>query len=165
MRVDGRRVELEPGVRLDLGGIGKGFAAERAAEILATAGPCLVSAGGDVATRGGSWPVGVETGGDPLTLELAGGNALATSGRDRRRWRRGGRELHHLIDPGTGEPSRSDLLRVTLVAGDAVAAEVEAKSLFLAGAERAAAEADERGLPAVLVTGDGRTVLAGGLAA
>jgi FAD:protein FMN transferase len=158
-------IRLGEGVRIDLGGIGKGYAAERAAELLATAGPCLVSAGGDVATRGGSWPVGVETSGDPLTLELRGGSALATSGRDRRRWRHGGRELHHLIDPATGEPSTSDLLRVTVVAADAVAAEVEAKALFLAGGERAAAEADARGLPAVLVTGDGRTLLAGGLEA
>ena len=97
--VDGARIELEPGVRLDLGGIGKGFAAERAAELLALAGPCLVSAGGDVAVRGvpaeGVWAVAVD---DDLTLGLERGG-LATSGTDRRRWRRGGRELHHLIDP------------------------------------------------------------------
>ena len=135
--VDGSRIALEPGVRIDLGGIGKGYAAERAAELLALAGPCLVNAGGDVATRGGSWPVGVETAGAPLTLELAGA-ALATSGRDRRRWRRGGRELHHLIDPRTGAPSETDLLRVTVVAPDAVEAEVAAKALFLAGADAAA---------------------------
>ena len=161
--VDGSRIQLEAGVRLDLGGIGKGYAAERAAELLATAGPCLVNAGGDVATRGGSWPVGVETGGELLTLELSGA-ALATSGRDRRHWRRNGRELHHLIDPLTGEPAESDVLRVTVVADDAVAAEVRAKSLFLAGARRATAEADAAGVPAVVITDDGRTLLAGGLA-
>ena len=161
--VDGSRIQLEAGVRLDLGGIGKGYAAERAAELLATAGPCLINAGGDVATRGGSWPVGVETGGELLTLELSGA-ALATSGRDRRHWRRNGRELHHLIDPLTGEPAKSDVLRVTVVADDAVAAEVRAKSLFLAGARRATAEADAAGVPAVVITDDGRTLLAGGLA-
>ena len=150
-----------PGVRLDLGGIGKGYAAERAAEILATAGPCLVNAGGDIAVRGGRWPVGVETAAEPLTLELSRGG-LATSGRDRRRWQRNGRELHHLIDPRTGAPAETDLLRVTAVAPDAVEAEVAAKSLFLAGAERAAREADAAGVAAVLVTGDGRTIFAGG---
>jgi len=51
-----------------------------------------------------------------------------------------------------------------LVAGDAVDAEVAAKSLFLAGSKRAAAEANAEGMPAVLVTEDGRTLLAGGLA-
>ena len=71
VRIDGdAHRPLDPGVRIDLGGIGKGYAAERAAEPLATAGPCLVNAGGDIATRGGSWPVGVVTGNGTLTLEL-----------------------------------------------------------------------------------------------
>jgi thiamine biosynthesis lipoprotein len=160
--VDGRRLKLEPGVRLDLGGIGKGFAIERAAVVLAAAGPCLVNAGGDLAVRGGSWPVGLETADGQITLELDRG-AIATSGRDRRRWRRNGHEQHHLIDPRTGAPAETDLLRVTVVASDAVEAEVWAKALFLGGEEAAAAEADGLGLPAVLVTADGRTRLAGGL--
>jgi thiamine biosynthesis lipoprotein len=157
-------IRLDPGVRIDLGGIGKGYACERAAEILATAGPCLVNAGGDIATRAGTWTVSVETAEEPLMLELSGSGALATSGRDLRRWRRAGRELHHLIDPATGAPSESDLLRVTAVAADAVVAEMSAKALFLAGTDAALAEADEQGIPAVLVTEDGRTILAGGLA-
>ncbi len=136
VRLSGTRIELEPGVRLDLGGIGKGYAADRAAELLALAGPCLVNAGGDVAIRGGSWPVGVD---GAVTLELSDG-ALATSGRDRRRWRRAGRELHHLIDPATGLPAETDLLRVTAVGSDAVEAEVLAKWLFLAGEAEAARE-------------------------
>lgn len=72
--------------------------------------------------------------------------------------------MHHLIDPRTGEPSGSDVLRVTVVASDAVEAEVAAKALFLAGAERACAEANEAGTAAVIVTDDGRTLLAGGIA-
>lgn len=151
VRVEGLTVELEPGIRLDLGGIGKGYAADRAAELLALAGPCLVNAGGDLTVRGGSWPVGVA---DGLTLELTRG-AIATSGRDRRRWTRAGEELHHLIDPTTGRPARGDLLRVTVVADSAAEAEVAAKAAFLG------AEVD---MPRVLVTVDGRTILAGGLA-
>lgn len=157
-------ISLHGGARIDLGGIGKGYACERAAEILATAGPCLVNAGGDIATRGGVWTIAVETPDGPLALELSGSCALATSGRDSRRWRRGGRELHHIIDPATGEPSTSDLLRVTVVAGDAVDAEVTAKAFFLAGSESARKEADELSIPAVLVTAAGRTITAGGLA-
>ncbi|HLY86113.1 MAG TPA: FAD:protein FMN transferase [Gaiellaceae bacterium] len=164
VRVRDGVIRLDHGVRLDLGGIGKGYACERAAEILATAGPCLVNAGGDIATRGGTWTVSVETADEPLTLELSGSSALATSGRDLRRWRRAGRELHHLIDPSTRLPSESDLLRVTAVTHDAVDAEVAAKALFLAGADAAREEADCLGIPALLVTQDGRTILAGGLA-
>ena len=162
VRVDGARIELDAGVRLDFGGIAKGYAVARAAELLATAGPCLVNAGGDIAVRDGAWPVAVETGDGSVTLELSSG-ALATSGRDRRRWQRGGRELHHLIDPATGAPAEGDLLRATAVASDAVTAEIWAKALFLAGREAGAAEADARGVPAVLVSLDGSTRFAGGL--
>lgn len=161
--VTGRHIDLEPGVRLDFGGIGKGWAADRAAELLSAAGPCLVNAGGDIAVRGGAWPVGVETGAGSITVELTTGG-LATSGRDRRHWRRGGRDVHHLIDPVTGAPAESDLLRATVIACDAVGAEIWAKALFLEGKAAAAAEADSRGLPAVLVTAAGETRLAGGLA-
>ena len=126
--VDRGRITLGEGVHLDLGGIGKGYAAERAAALLALAGPCLVNAGGDIAVRGGAWTVGVE--GTTLEIENAG---LATSGRDRRRWLRGGREQHHLIDPWTGRPAETELLKVTVVAADAVEAEVQAKNVFLGG--------------------------------
>jgi thiamine biosynthesis lipoprotein len=159
-------IELEPGVRLDLGGIAKGDAVERGCDILAAAGPCLVNAGGDVAVRGtpadGLWPIGVETADGSVTLGLARG-ALATSGRDRRRWTRGGQERHHLIDPATGRPALSDLLRVTALAESTVDAEVLAKALFLAGAQAATAEANALGIPCVLVGEDGRTIFAGGL--
>ena len=128
VHVTGARIELADGVRIDLGGIAKGYAAERAAEILGVHGPCLVNAGGDIAVRGGAWPVGVED----VTLELTRGG-LATSGRDRRRWLRGGREQHHLIDPRTGAPASTPFLRVTVVAEDAVEAEVQAKNVFLGG--------------------------------
>jgi thiamine biosynthesis lipoprotein len=153
----GSAIELEPGVRLDLGGIGKGYAADRAAALLAEAGPCLVDAGGDVALLGRPWPVGVETPDGTLTLELASGG-LATSGRDRRRWTRGGREQHHLIDPTTGRPAESDVLRVTVAAPSAADAEVLAKALFFAGAAAALREANAEALPAVIVTSDGRTL-------
>ena len=146
-------IELEPGTRLDLGGIGKGYAVDRVAELLAVAGPCLVNAGGDLAVRGGSWPVGVT---DELTLELTRGG-IATSGRDRRRWIRNGEERHHLIDPATGLPARG---RASFGSPSsrrsAAAAEVAAKAAFLGGASIFLTCPRHRG--------DGRTVLAGGLA-
>jgi thiamine biosynthesis lipoprotein len=158
-----RRIELDPGAHLDLGGIAKGYAVDRAAKILGELGPCLVDAGGDIAARGGRWPIGLDTGDGTLTLELGDG-AVATSGRDRRHWTRGSEELHHIIDPATGLPSAGDLLRVTSVAATATDAEVRAKALFLAGAEDAEREANATATPALLVTLDGRTLFAGGLA-
>jgi thiamine biosynthesis lipoprotein len=149
--IDGSTIRLAAGVKLDLGGIAKGYAVDRGVAILASAGPCLVNAGGDLAVAGGAWPVGID--GADMTLELSSG-ALATSGRDRRRWNRGGVEQHHLIDPATGLPAASEILRATVAAPSAVEAEVLAKVAFLAGSVDA---------PHVLVTAGGRVVVGGGL--
>jgi thiamine biosynthesis lipoprotein len=148
--LEGSRIVLGRGVHLDFGGIGKGYAVDRAAAILGRFGPALVNAGGDIAVRGGRWPVGVDVPGEPLTLELSSG-ALATSGSDRRRWAGG----HHLIDPRTGAPSDSRYLRVTVAAATAVDAEVLAKAVYL-GADPGAAAA-------VLVHHDGRVERRGAL--
>jgi thiamine biosynthesis lipoprotein len=160
------RIELGPCVRLDLGGFAKGDAAERACDVMARAGACLANVGGDLAVRGtpagGPWPVGLETPAGPLTLALAGGG-LATSGRDRRRWQHNGREAHHLIDPATGRPSGTDLVRVTAVGTDAVEAETAAKNLLLAGLAEALAEAGADGTPCVLVDAAGAVHFGGGL--
>lgn len=157
--VRGRRIELGPGVRLDLGGIGKGYAVDRAAVLLADAGPCLVNAGGDLRVAGvprdGAWPVGVELPDGDVTVALEEG-ALATSGRDRRRWTRGGVAQHHLVDPRTGRPAEGDLLRVTALAATAVEAEVLAKALFLG--------APTDGATAVLVRADGSVAFTGAFA-
>jgi thiamine biosynthesis lipoprotein len=169
VRIDRARshIELGAGTRIDLGGIAKGHAADRVATALAHAGPCLVSAGGDIAVRGapsaGVWAIAVPTGDGELTIGLSHGG-LATSGIDRRHWRRDGTERHHIIDPATGMPAVTDLLRVTAVAGSARDAEVLATALLLAGdLDAAAAEADAAGTPCVLVARGGRTQLAGGL--
>jgi FAD:protein FMN transferase len=153
VRIAGRTIELEPDFHLDLGGIAKGYAVDRAAALLDGVGPCLVNAGGDLVARDRSWPVGVETADGQITLALEDG-AIATSGTDRRRWRRGRAEAHHLIDPALGLPAASDYLRVTVVAPTATEAEVLAKVIFLGAPVQA---------PAVLVTTGGQTVLAGGL--
>jgi thiamine biosynthesis lipoprotein len=93
-----------------------------------------------------------------VTLALAGGG-LATSGRDRRRWRLDGEERHHLIDPSTLRPAEGGPLSVTVAAESATAAEVAAKALFLArDAER---EAKLAGRSAVIVQEDGQTRLVG----
>jgi thiamine biosynthesis lipoprotein len=164
--LDGRRIELGPGASLDLGGIAKGYAADRCAALLAPLGPALVNAGGDLAVSAprsdGPWPVGVDVPQGQLTLALSGGG-LATSGRDRRRWRRGCEERHHLIDPATRRPAEGCPLAITVSAASATAAEVIAKALFLAG-PAAVREAEQAGVPAVVVGDDGDVRLVGGLA-
>ncbi len=159
-------ISLDPGARLDLGGIAKGYAADRVSDLLSGYGPCLVNVGGDLATRGvpadGAWAVGVETPEGTLSLSLERG-AMATSGRDRRRWRCDGDAAHHVIDPATARPSDTDLLRVTVVASSAAWAEVLATGFLVAGAEAAEMEADALGVPCLLVTDSGDSIRAGGL--
>lgn len=149
IELDGDWVVLGPRTRIDLGGIAKGYAADRACDVLAVAGPCLVDAGGDIAVRG-TWPIAVEGG---PTLELTDA-AVATSGRDRRVWSRGAGTAHHLIEPATGAPASTSTLRATVVAPTATEAEVLAKAAFLGAPIDA---------PGVLVLENDRTRLLGGL--
>jgi len=130
---------LPRGVRLDFGGIGKGFAVDYALRDLPTANGVLVSAGGDLGVSGptppGGWRCDVATGADdePETTVLLQGGALATSGLGRRQWRRAGQPMHHLIDPHTGQPGQSPWHLVTVAAHTCVAAEVAAKVAWLKG--------------------------------
>lgn len=160
-------ITLSPGARLDLGGIAKGYAADRVSVMLSGYGPCLVNVGGDLATCGvpgeGAWAVGVAAPEGDLCLSLERG-AMATSGRDRRRWRCDGEAAHHVIDPSTARPVDTDLLRVTVVAASAAWAEVLATGFLVSGAEAAEQEAHALGVPCLLVTDDGTSIRAGGLA-
>ena len=162
--VDADGLSLHGRGQLDLGGIAKGFLAEVAADVLSRAGSCLVNAGGDIAVRGipragTRWTVSVPVPGGELTVTLPG-TAVATSGQDLRTWRRGGRRMHHIVDPVTGAPARTDIPRITVFGPTAVDAETWATALFLAGsAEEAAAEADGRTIGAVIVNTDGRVLV------
>ncbi len=137
-----REVYLPPGMRLDLGGLAKGWVAERAAHILAQSSPaCAVNAGGDMVLVGlphgqGAWQVGLEDPRDPeqnVAVLHVGPGAVATSSITKRRWRQGGEEHHHLIDPRTGKSAEAEWLSVTVVDARAAAAEVLAKAVLIAG--------------------------------
>jgi thiamine biosynthesis lipoprotein len=129
-------VALADGAALDLGGIAKGWIADRVAEQLARVAPALVDAGGDVACtpRAGDEPWAIDVVGSDLRIDLPSGG-VATSGVDWRRWDDPGtgRTQHHVIDPRTGAPATADLQRVTTVAASCTAAEVAATTLLVAG--------------------------------
>jgi thiamine biosynthesis lipoprotein len=157
VRLDGRLLRREPGLRLDLNGVVKSLAVDDALRLLR--GPGFVSAGGDVAVRGGA-VVGLPVRGSVRVL--TGG--LATSGLPGRSWRRGGALQHHLIDPATGRPSTSRWLCVTAAAGTCLGADVAAKAAFLLS-EDGPGWLDDRGLPGRFVGADGEVVENGSWAA
>jgi len=139
-------VARPPGVRLDLDGTAKGWLADRALARLHWPG-ALVDADGDIAARaapGETWEVGI---GDPrddeallgiLTLPggLLGARAygVATSGTSIHRWGSAEDARHHLIDPATGTPARSDVVQATVLAWSAREAEAYAKTIVILGA-------------------------------
>ncbi len=136
-----RSILLPAGAGLDLGGIGKGWTVDRAVEILRPFRNFALDAGGDLYAGGtqadGSlWTVGLEDPFEPgsdLGVLAVADRAVATSTVRRRRWTRGGRELHHLIDPRSGRPAVSGIVSATVVAETVARAEVLAKTALLLG--------------------------------
>ncbi len=175
-RYSWRDVRLDPtahtivqprGCAIDLGGIGKGWTVDRAAERLAAFCGFVVDAGGDLRIRGtqadGSlWAVGVE---DPfdrdrdIAVLAARDCAVATSSITRRCWRRNGETRHHLIDPRTGRPSESGAAAATVSAPTAARAETLTKAALLLGPHAGARFLDTQPDAAgMLVAADGRVV-------
>jgi thiamine biosynthesis lipoprotein ApbE len=150
VRLEGRILWARPGVRLDLNGVVKGRTVDDALELIGGEG--FVSAGGDIAVRGGA-VVSLPAGG---AVRLVSG-ALATSGQDRRRWLRGGEPQHHLIDPESGRPARTPWQTVTVCGATCLGADLGAKAGFLLG-ERGPARLNEWGLSARFVALDGEVV-------
>ncbi|MGZ4394563.1 MAG: FAD:protein FMN transferase [Gaiellaceae bacterium] len=171
----GARARIEAGAAVDLGGIGKGFAATRALWAMRDAWlelpGGLVDLGGDVAVwgeppEGGAWRIAIadprSPGAQLGTVEISDG-AVATSGRDTRRFGPEG-DLHHLIDPATGAPAAAGPLAATVVGLNAV--DVEAYATALAVSPLAEAEGilgARPGLAAFLVPEEGDPVVVGAL--
>jgi thiamine biosynthesis lipoprotein len=149
---------------VDLGGIGKGLAVRwAAAELEGSGSAFLVEAGGDCYVAGpgpdgSGWLVGVEDphgGTEPVAVLTVQDAGCATSSVRVRHWKVGDRQVHHLIDPRSGQPGGQGMAAVTVVHPDPAWAEVWAKALFLTGRGGIRHEADSRELAALWVDEDG----------
>lgn len=137
-----RSAALAPGAALDLGGIVKGALADILIDELGDEAVCNL--GGDLRVRGSGpegdgWHIGLC---DRSAVALTDG-AVCTSGTSRRRW---GQSMHHLIDPRTGMPVKTDLTEVSVVTDFALRGEVYAKCAMLLGAAAGIAFLDARGV-------------------
>ena len=161
------------GMRVNLGGIGKGYAVDRAVAILRrrTLHDFLVQAGGDmyVAGRHGDrpWRLGIRDPRGPAdrsfaTLELSNGT-FSTSGDYERFFLKDGRRYSHIIDPTTGQPAR--LCRsVTMVTDRAVLADALAKGVFILGPQAGMALIERLpGVEGVIVDAGNRVLISSGL--
>jgi thiamine biosynthesis lipoprotein len=159
------RVSLSSGAQLDLGATAKAWAADRCAGAVAARLGCgvLVSLGGDLAVAGqapeAGWRVRVtddhaappDAAGQTVTIRSGG---LATSSTTVRSWRVGGRDVHHIIDPATGEPTRSCWRTASVAAGSCLDANTASTAAIVRGAA-ALPWLGDIGLPARLVRQDG----------
>jgi len=162
-------VRLPSGVSLDLGASCKAWAADRAAQTVADqlGVGVAVDCGGDVAVRGPlreqGWPVRVA---DRLDADdwqdvMVFDGGLATSGTTTRRWRRGGMEVHHIIDPATGLSARTPWAMASVAAATCLEANAAATAAIIMG-EAAPGWLDGLSLPARLLHRAGRLQFAGG---
>ena len=143
---EGNRIWMPAGLRIDLGGIAKGWIAESAAEILSNwSTACAVNAGGDMFMIGlpdgeKAWQVVLEKpdeSGSDLAVLFCQPGAVATSTITGRIWTQDGKHRHHLIDPRTQQPAVTDWISVTVTARHTTEAEVFAKCLLMGGSAEA----------------------------
>jgi thiamine biosynthesis lipoprotein ApbE len=137
-----RTVRVPPATVIDLGATAKAYSADRAARAAAARTGCgvLVSLGGDVAVAGeppaAGWRIVVadhhtDTAGEAVTIRAGG---LATSSTTARRWRRGGQDLHHLLDPTTCAPVTGPWRTVSVAAGNCLDANIGSTATIIMGA-------------------------------
>lgn len=172
--LEGPVLRLPSGVRLDLGATAKGLGSDRAVRAAMSAnrqeGGVLVSLGGDIAVDGqppcDGWPILVADEPDPSghastqRVRLVTG-AVATSSIACRQWRRGGREVHHIVDPRTGLPAVAPWRTVSVAAPTCADANAASTAAVVAGGQAEAWLAEAR-LPARLVSRDGEVRHVGG---
>ena len=140
----GNLVKLpEPGMKIDLGGIAKGYAVDRAIQVLKIRGVrrALINAGGDLYVLGTpgwgkKWTVGIQ---DPrhldkvLTVIKVSNCGIASSGDYRRYFILEGRRFSHIVDPRTGQTVEEVPMSVTIIAPDATTADALATGVFVLG--------------------------------
>jgi FAD:protein FMN transferase len=161
------------GMRANLGGIGKGYAVDRAVDILRRRGfhDFMIQAGGDmyVAGRRGdrSWRLGIRDPRGPAdrsfaALDLSDGT-FSTSGDYERFFLKDGRRYHHILDPGTGEPALG-CRSVTIVTDRAVIADGLSTGVFILGPEAGMALIERLpGVEGVIVSAKNEVLVSSGL--
>lgn len=162
-----RMQSRNPHVKLDLGGVAKGYGIEQIMTLLKNHGinNAIVNAGGDLKAIGQHgqrlWTVGIQ---DPrnkqavlATLEVKDGESVFTSGDYERYYEYAGQRYHHIIDPRTGYPAQGTR-SVTLIHPDATTADAAATALFVAGPKDWQRIARQMGISAVMLVDDKGTI-------
>ena len=145
----------DPQAKLDLGGIAKGYVADRLCDLLAretSATGAVLSLGGNIAfwgrkPDGAPWEAGIRDPNDPGGSSVVGtvrvnGGSLVTSGLYERTFELDGVTYWHILDPRTGMPVQTDIVSDTVLCPSSTAADALSTTLFVAGSCEGAAIAD-----------------------
>lgn len=164
---------LKPGMRIDLGGIAKGWAVDRGIDILRELGieHAMVNAGGDTRLlgdrRGKPWIVGIRdprNEGKVVTRIPLQDEALSTSGDYERYFEEDGVRYHHILEPGTGRSPKA-VRSVTVIGPTATHTDGLTKPVFILGVERGLEFIRKvKDAEAIIVDNEGRVFHSEGLA-
>lgn len=168
-------IKLKENMKIDLGGIAKGYTSNRVMQIFKECGvkSGLVSLGGNVQalgtkTDGTAWQIAIENpdkSSDYIGVVSVKDKAVITSGGYERYFEKNGKTYHHILDPETGYPAESGLKSVTIVSDDGTLADALSTSLFVMGKEKALDYWHEHKneFDTVLVEDNGDITITGGL--
>lgn len=151
----------EQGMKLDLGGLVKGYAADVARSMLKAQNiqEAQINFGGTIAVMGKGQKIGIQNPfqktGTSMASILLKNKAIVTSGSYERCFFHQGRRFHHIIDPRTGKPSSSGLISVSLIGDQAVELDALATGICCLGREEGLSIAGRYGLSAIFVTDNG----------
>lgn len=160
-QVHGTAFLRERGMKIDLGGIVKGYAADKARSILLARGirNAQINFGGTVIVLGKMQKVGIQNPFQKTGIPMAGlalkNKAVVTSGSYERCLRDKGNRVHHIIDPRTGKPSHSGLLSVSLIGENAAMLDALATGICCLGQNAGLPILRKHSISAVFVTEDG----------
>ena len=177
IRLSGRFVRVPDGMQIDLGGIAKGYIADRIAEELRKNGveSALVNLGGNIITIGKKpdgtpWRVGLQV---PFTERSYRDSfwsavdctdaSIVTSGSYERGFSKGNRWYHHIINPETGMPVDNDVLSVTVCATSSFLADALSTPLFMLGKREGMDLAERYGVDVAYYLRDNRVIVSSGM--
>ena len=145
--VNGNTIQMEPGMMLDLGAVGKGYASDKVEELLRAEGvtSALLDLGGNIVMigsrpDGSDWRLGLQSPfeNDTVGVLTASDCAVVTSGNYENFFTADDGTIYgHIIDPATGYPVNNDLASVTIVAKDGKLCDALSTSLFVMGTDGA----------------------------
>ncbi len=144
--LEGNQIRLEKkGIQIDLGGIAKGYAVDKAIEALKNNGikRALINAGGDLyalgeALQGGGWSIGIQDPRDEdeiIDIIKVKDKAVATSGDYRRYFTLEGKRFSHIVNPKTGLTVQDVPMSVTIIGPDSTTTDALATGVFVLGPE------------------------------